>query len=210
MNKGLDPMTVRASFEATASVATLTAVADRLRARNFDVVNVPDAAAARAALLERIPLGAEVHSGKSKTLEEIGIYADLAASGRYDFLRDRLFKMDRETEYRQMRKLSAAPDIMLASPQALTEQGEIVIASASGSQIGPIASGADKVLYVVGSQKIVPDLEAALRRGWGHAVPREDERSQREHRKGRATLPARILIVQVEDVPGRTTVILAN
>jgi L-lactate utilization protein LutC len=203
-------MTVISPFETPASVATLTAVADRLRGRNFEVVSVPNAAAARAALLERLPEGSEVHSGKSKTLEDIGIYADLAASDRYDFLRDRLFKMNRETQYREMRKLSAAPDVMLASPQAVTEEGEIVIASASGSQIGPIASGADKVLYVVGSQKIVPDLDAALRRVREHAVPRENERIQREYGKNLHTLLARILIVEAEYLSGRTTVILVN
>src|SRR5258708_34995128 len=100
--EGSESMTVSNAFDTPVSVATLTAVADRLRARNFEVVNVPDAAAARVALLERIPVGAEVHSGKSKTLEEIGIYADLAASDRYDFLRDRVFKSDRETEEREM------------------------------------------------------------------------------------------------------------
>lgn len=72
--------------------------------------------------------------------------------------------MDRKTQSREIRKLTAAPDYMLGSVQAVTEGGDLVVASASASQLGPYASGAGRLILVVGSQKIVRDLDEALRR----------------------------------------------
>jgi hypothetical protein len=127
-------------FAQSASEAMLQAVAERLRERNFETIIVATGAEAKAAVMERIPDGVEVHSGKSKTLEDIGVFAELMASDRFDFVRKRTSKMDRKTQAREVRKLGAAPDVMLGSVQALTEAGQLVVASASGSQIGPYAS----------------------------------------------------------------------
>src|SRR5262249_38993105 len=127
-------------FTTPASAAQLAEVAERLRERNFEVLVVDSAAEARTALLERIPEGSEVHSGKSKALEDVGIFQALMESHRYDFLRKRIFKMDRQTQAREIRKLGAAPDFMLGSVHAVTEAGQLVTASASGSQLGPYAS----------------------------------------------------------------------
>ena len=195
-------------FTQPASEATLAAVADRLRERNFEVMIVDTAADAKAAVLERIPEGAEVHSGKSKTLEDAGIFQELMESGRYDFIRKRTMKMDRKTQMREIMKLSAAPEYMLGSVQALTEGGQLVAASATGSQLGPYASGAGKLILVVGSQKIVPDLDAALRRITEHVQPWEDARLREQ--MGVGTKLARILIIERDFYPGRTTVILTR
>jgi hypothetical protein len=195
-------------FTKQASEATLTAVANRLRERNFEVVIVDTAADAKAAALQRIPEGAEVHSGKSKTLEDTGIFQELMESGRYDFIRQRTMKMDRKTQMREITKLSAAPEYMLGSVGALTEAGQLVAASATGSQLGPYASGAGKLILVVGSQKIVPDLDAALRRITEYVQPWEDARLREQ--AGIGTKLARILIIEQDFYPGRTTVILTR
>jgi hypothetical protein len=195
-------------FAKPASEATLTAVADRLRERNFEVVIVDSAADAKAAALKLIPEGAEVHSGKSKTLEDTGIFQELMESGRYDFIRQRTMKMDRRTQMREITKLSATPEYMLGSVGALTEAGQLVAASATGSQLGPYASGAGKLILVIGSQKIVPDLDAALRRLTEHVQPWEDARLREQI--GVGTKLARILIIERDFYPGRTTVILTR
>ena len=195
-------------FTKPASEATLAAVADRLRERNFEVVIVDTAADAKAAALQRIPEGAEVHSGKSKTLEDTGIFQELMESGRYDFIRQRTMKMDRRTQMREITKLSAAPEYMLGSVGALTEAGQLVAASATGSQLGPYASGAGKLILVVGSQKIVPDLDTALRRITEHVQSWEDARLREQ--MGAGTKLARILIIEQDFFPGRTTVILTR
>ena len=200
--------TPTAEFTKPAAPATLEAVAQRLRERNVDVVIVDSAEEAKAAVLSRIPEGAEVHSGKSKTLEDIGVFKELMESDRYDFVRKRTLKMDRKTQMREIQKMWATPDYMLGSAQALTEAGQLVVASASGSQIGPYASGAANLVLVVGSQKIVPDLDAALRRITEHVMPYEDARLRDQ--MGIGTKLARILIMERDFTPGRTTVILVR
>jgi hypothetical protein len=195
-------------FAEPASEAMLQTVAERLRERNFETVIVANGAEAKAAVMERIPEGVEIHSGKSKTLEDIGVFAELMASDRYDFVRKRTSKMDRKTQAREIRKLGASPDVMLGSVQALTEAGQLVVASASGSQIGPYASGAGTLILVVGSQKIVPDLDTALRRITEYVQPYEDARLREQ--MGIGTKLTRILILARDFNPGRTTVVLVR
>jgi hypothetical protein len=195
-------------YTAPAPEAELQALAAQLRDRNFEVVIVDSAADAKAAVMERIPTGSQVHSGKSKTLEDAGIFEELMASDRYDFIRRRTLKMDRRTQGDEIRKLSAAPDVMLGSPQAVTEAGQLLFASASGSQIGPIGSGAGKLIVVIGSQKIVPDLDSAVRRIREHVMPYEDARLREQI--GLGTKLTRILILEGDYLPGRTTVVLVR
>lgn len=158
-------------YSAPASEAELESLAANPRDRNFEVVIVDTPVEAKAAVMALIPAGSQVHSGKSKTLEDAGVLDELMGSDRYDFIRRRTSKMDRRTQGDEIRKLSAAPDIMLGSVQAVTEGGQLLFASASGSQIGLVASGAAKLILLIGSQKIVPDLEAALRRIREHVMP---------------------------------------
>ena len=155
-----------------------------------------------------IPEGAEVHSGKSKTLEDVGLYRELVESGRYDAIRPRLMAMDRQTQAREMRKLVAAPDIMLGSVAAVTQDGLLVAASATGSQLGGYAAGAGRLILVVGSQKIVPDLPAALRRIEEVVFPFED--AQVFERLGVHTKLEKVLLTYGEWMAGRTTVVLVR
>ena len=89
----------------------LEAVAAVLRSHNIEAIVVDTGAEAARRVLGLIPDGAEVHSGKSKTLEDIGLYAEIVESGRYDAIRPRLVTMDRATQGREIRKLVAAPGL---------------------------------------------------------------------------------------------------
>ena len=195
-------------FSVSASETELQALADKLRERNFEVLVVDDGAAAREEVLSRIPDGASVHSGKSKTLEDAGIFAALMEGDRYDFIRKKTSTLDRRTQRDEIRKLSSTPDVMLGSAHAVTEAGQIVITSASGSQIGPIASGAGKLILVIGSQKIVPDLDTAFRRITEYVFPYEDARLREQ--LGVGTRITRTLILESDFMPGRTTIILVR
>lgn len=113
--------------------------------------------------------------------------------------------MDRATQAREVRKLAAAPDAFSNSVTAVTEDGKLVWASGSGSQLAPIANGAAKVILVVGGQRVVPDLAAAFERIDRYAQPLEDVRMQEVY--GMRSAVNKILVVQA-DRPGRTTVIL--
>ncbi len=195
-------------FTAPASDAELETLAANLRARNFDVVVVQTGAEAKAEVLKRIPEGTRIHSGKSKTLEDIGLFDTLMGSDQYDFVRRQTLKMDRSTQAREMVKLAATPDLMINSVQAVTEAGQLIFVSASGSQIGAISAGAEKLILVIGSQKIVPNLDAAFQRIQEHVFPYEDARLLEI--LGIHTAWSRTLILERDFTPGRTTVILVR
>jgi hypothetical protein len=140
-------------FTSPAPEAIIQKVA--LRANNIDARVVDTGEEARRLVLELVREGAEVHSGKSKTLVDVGLFQDLFESGRYDSVRVRYVTMDRQTQGREMRKLMA-PDFMLGSVQAITEDGDLVIASASSSQLGP---------YYIEARCIVLDSGAEIEYG---------------------------------------------
>jgi LUD domain len=196
------------NFSAPANEADVESLAANLRNRNFEVVIVDSAADAKAAVMERLPHGAQVHSGKSKSLEDAGVFKELMESEKFDFIRKRTLKMDRRAQAHEIRKLGSAPDVMLGSVQAVTEAGQLVVTSASGSQIGPYASGAGRLILVIGSQKIVPDLESAFRRMEEYVSPWEDARLRET--LGIGTMITRTLIIERDYYPGRTTVILVR
>lgn len=126
------------AYTTPASEETVQKVAQRIREHNIEVIVVDDGDEARKVALDMLPEGAEVHSGRSKTLMDAGIF-DLIHSedSRYDAMRPRYLKMDRETQAREIRKLTAGPDFMFGSVNAVTEDGMLVVASVSSGQIGP-------------------------------------------------------------------------
>jgi len=163
---------------------------------------------ARDVVRSILPPGAEVYNNTSRTLEVIGVAEDIERSGLYQPLRPRLYRMDRQMQAREMRQLSAAPDWVVGSAHAVTEDGSLLIASASGSQLGPIVSGAGHVVFVIGGQKIVADVAAGLRRIYEYCFPLEDRRARQTY--GVPSGVNNILIINRVAIPGRVTAILVN
>lgn len=195
-------------WNAAASDERMERTAEALRTNNIEAVVVDTGEDAKREVLARIPDGAEVHSGASKSLQAIGIVAELESSPKITWLRKQLMAMDRATQMREIRKLAAAPDVMLGSAAAVTEDGRIVVASNTGSQIGPLASAAGKVIFVIGAQKIVKDLDEAMKRTYEHALRLESEKLRAA--AGVDSHVSKLLIVNREARPGRTTVILVK
>jgi hypothetical protein len=195
-------------MDTTMVVDSVEDVAAALRSHNIEAIVVETGAEAREVVLDLVPEGAVVHSGKSKTLEDIGVYAEIVESGRYRALRPQLMAMDRATQGAEMRKLVAAPDFMLGSVAAITADGTLVAASATGSQLGAYASGAGRLILVVGSQKLVPDIDAAMARIREVVFPWENERVR--ERLGVDTVLEKVLLILGEWQPGRTTVVLVR
>jgi len=179
-----------------------------LEANGITVLRASDAAAARRIVLDLIPDASPVHQGASQTLDVLGISYEIERSGRYGALRPRIRSMDRETEAHEIRRLNAAPDVMLGSVHAVTETGSLLAASMSGSQLGPYVSGAGRVILVVGTQKIVPDLEEGLLRISEYASRLEDARAQAAY--GLRSAVNKLLIINREITPGRITVVLVD
>jgi hypothetical protein len=195
-------------FSRVASREQIGAVAGALEGNGITCTVVDSAEEARRAVRSILPVGAEVYNNTSRTLELIGVAEDIERSGQYQPLRPRLYQMDREMQGREMRQLSASPDWVVGSVHALTEEGALLIASASGSQLGPIASGAGHVIVVVGAQKIVPDLTAGLRRIYEYCFPLEDRRARLAY--GVPSGVNNVLIINKAVAPGRITAILVN
>jgi ketosteroid isomerase-like protein len=204
-DSGAAPAVV-ASFADPASAQQLERAAVALRDHGFAAEILDDAAAARARVRDLVPEGVSVLTGASETLRLSGIDDDLNASGRYDAIRPRILAIDRATGTDEIRKLVASPEFVVNSVVAATETGSLVLASGSGSQIPANAGGAAHAVWVVGAQKVVPDLSAALRRLEEHALPLESARAQAIY--GMPSAVNRLLILNAELHPGRGTVLL--
>lgn len=165
------------TFDALPDDPTVASTVAALEAHGFGVEVVDDLTAARKAVLARIPHGARVWRNTSVTLDEAGISAEIdSADGPYESVR--LQVTAENFASRQMKELAAAPDYALGSVHAITQEGELLIGSASGSQFATLAWGADSVVLVAGLQKVVPDLETARRRVREHSLPLENVRAQ--------------------------------
>ena len=195
-------------FAALADDARVTRTAAALEANGFSVLRAANAEEAKRIVLELIPAGSQVHHGASQSLEVAGIVEEIEKSDRYEPLRPRMLSMDRETQADEIRRLTSSPDVMLGSVHAVTETGSLLTASMSGSQLGPYASGAGKVILVVGTQKIVSDLEEGLRRINEYAFPLEDARAQAAY--GIHSAVNKVLIINREIVAERITVVLVG
>jgi hypothetical protein len=125
---------------------------------------------------------------------------------RYRAVKPRVLAMDRVTGADDIRRLLAGPDVVVGSVAALTEAGSLVAASASGSQLPAYAGGAARRIWIVGSQKVVPDLSTAPRRVEDHCLPLENARAQAVY--GQPSAINRLLILNAEPHPGRGTVLL--
>jgi hypothetical protein len=188
--------------------ATVKRTAAALEANGITVLRAANAAEAKRIVLDLIPAGSQVHHGASQSLEVTGITDAFEESDDYDFLRPRLYSMDRKTQADEIRRLAAAPDVMLGSVHAVTETGSLITASMGGSQLGPYVGGAGRVILVVGTQKIVSDLEEGLRRIDEYALPLEDARAMAAY--GIHSAVNKVLIINREITPGRITVVLVD
>jgi hypothetical protein len=199
---------IRSRFGTTAEEARVKRTAAALEGNGMTALRAADGEDAKRIVLGLIPDGAQVHHGASQTLEASGIVEEIERSGRYDPIRPKIWSMDRQTQGDEIRRLTASPDVMLGSVHAVTEAGSLVAASMGGSQLGPYVSGAGKVILVVGTQKIVANLDEAMRRIYEYSFPLEDARAQAAY--GIHSGVNKVLIINREVAPDRITVVLVN
>ncbi len=196
------------NFTTLASEAQIERTIKALEANNIHAIVVENGATALKKLLEIFPHRAEVFTSGSVTLNALGITRELDKSGRYNSVRAKADEMDPKTQTREVQKMSATPDYMIGSVHAVTETGCVIIASKTGSQLAGYAAGAAHVIWVVGTQKIVPTLEDGLRRVEEYSLPLEDVRTFKAYAIHSSI--NKLLIVNKEFKPGRTTLILVK
>ena len=160
---------------------------------------------ARNAVLALIPEGSSVMTNTSVTLEDTGIAEAIDEGGPYDSARNKMMALDYATQLPEMKAIAGQAEYALGSVHAVTRDGTLVIASASGSQLASYAWGAANVIFVVGAQKLVPTPEAARERIYEHSLPLEDARAYAAY--GINSRVGKILEIHQED-PGRIHVVL--
>jgi L-lactate utilization protein LutC len=199
-------------FGKLADKETIMRTVAALKANGIEASVAATGAEAAKKVLAMIPAGSEVFTASSITLEQTGIAKELNESGKYQAVKTKLFSMDTKTQGREMRKLGAAPDVVVGSAHAVTEGGSVLVASLTGSQLPAYAYGAGSVVWVVGAQKIVKDVEEGMRRIEEKAVPLESERARKAYGLPEAfrSFPSKVLIFNREVQPGRVKMVIVE
>ena len=151
-------------------------------------------------VFELLPEGAEVMDAISMTLKELGIAKELKGSGKYDSARKKAESMDKNKK----RKTLWVADYTIGSVHAVTEEGDVLVASHTGSQLASYAFGSEKVIWVVGTQKIVKDRDEGIKRIYDYCLPLENERTMKAYDSPSSV--GKILTI-ASDKPGRLTLI---
>lgn len=192
------------SFAVPAGGEALSRAAKGLRERGYTAHVVDTAADARTLVRDLLPRDKAIFTANSETLRHSGLLADIDDGEEFISVRAQLAGIDAADVRRQV-TMGATPDVIVGSVHAVTEDGILVATSASGSQLGPYAAGAEKAIWVVGGHKVVPDLETALRRVRTFSYPMEHERWRKQ---GFESFIGKTLIMEREFVADRATVVL--
>lgn len=195
-------------FNKLASDKMIAKTVKSLEGNGMKAIVVENGSQAKKEALNMIHAGAEVLTMTSQTSEIISLAKEINESKKYNSIRNKLMAMDRNTEGREMTRLGASPEFVVGSVQAVTEDGQLLIASATGSQLSAEAYSGGKVIFLVGTQKIVKDIEEGLKRIYEYSYPLENERAQKAY--GMKSGVNKILIINKEITPGRITVIFVK
>ena len=181
-----------------------------LKEANIESIIVENGVDAKKKVLELLPKNAEVMTMSSLTLDAIGVSEAVNGSKDYHSVKNKLNKLNRETEGREMHKIGSAPDWTIGSVHAVTEDGKVVIASNTGSQLPAYAYGAAHVIWVVGTQKIVSNLDDAMTRIYDYILPLESVRLNKQYNMTTGSFVSKLLIVNKEFFPQRITIIFVK
>lgn len=195
-------------FSLLADKTTVEEVIKNLKPRGIDAFFVQTGDQAKEKVKEIIPQGARVLASASVTLETTGIKDEIDESGNFVSVRKEYMGLDHQKDADKIRILRSTPDFIIASIHAITEQGEILIASNTGSQLAGDVAGAKKVIWVVGTQKIVKNLDEGFKRIYDYVLELENEHMQSLYKVN--TNVSKLLIFSKEIIPGRVTIIFVN
>ncbi len=192
-----------------ASEETLQKTVEALKANGFNPLVVKNSEEAKQKINELIPEQSEAFTMTSVTLDSTGISELINDSGKYNSVRNKLNEMDSATQKREMRQLGAAPDYALGSVHAITEDGKLLIASNSGSQLPAYVYGAGTVIWVAGANKIVADQETAMKRVYEHVLPLESERAHKAYGVD-GSFVSKLVIYNREPNPERAHIVIVK
>ncbi len=183
---------------------------EALRANGINAEVVSDGKEAKEKVLSMLPEGAEIMNMTSRTLDTIGVADEIVDSGKYNSVRNQLTKMDRTTQSLEMQKLGAAPEYTDGSVHAVSEDGKVLIASNTGSQLPAYVYGSPHVIWVVGAQKIVENIDEGMKRIYDYILPLESVRLNKAYNINTGSFVSKLLIINREFVKDRVTLILVK
>ena len=185
-------------FNTLATPDTIAKTAAALKENGFDAIEVASKEDAFEKIKELIPAGASIMNGASESLREVG-YIDYVKAGEHPWnnLHDGILAEQDSDKQSQLRRESVLSDYYLGSVHALTETGELVIASNTGSQLPHLVYTSPNIVLVVGANKIVPTLTDGLARIQEQVIPLEDERMKGVY--GFGTLWAKTVVLHKEN-----------
>lgn len=164
-------------YDVLASKEAVKRAMDALKTRNVnvDIANTKEDALSK--IIKLIPPGKDVMTGGSTTLDQIG-FTELLKTGKHPWnnLKDKILGEKDPAKQAVLRKKSVTSEFFLGSVHAVTETGQVMVVNATGSSIPSFAFSSDNVIWIVGTQKIVPTLEDGFRRIREYCVPLEDNR----------------------------------
>lgn len=187
----------------------LTKTKESLESHGIKVIIVDNGREAFDLLKQMLPDGAEVMTGSSTTLIQIG-FMDYYIANQHPWknIGTPIFREEDPVKKSLMRRKSVTADYFVASVNAITEDGKLVAVDGSGSRVGAYPFGAGKVFIVSGVNKIVPTLNDAFDRINNVVVPLESERAMKRY--GRPASPNKWVIIQKENIKERMTLILVK
>ncbi|HLC92307.1 MAG TPA: lactate utilization protein [archaeon] len=195
------------NWDKLAEDKTIQATAKAIEARGIEVFVVDTKGEALRKIKALIPKGSEVMNGTSTTLQQIG-YSDYLKAGEHGWidLHEKIGKEDNREKRSGLRRQASAAEYFLGSVNAISQNGELVAADASGSRVTAYPFAAKHVILVAGAQKIMPNLEKAMQRVREYVFPLENERAKKVYGSGSNT--SKWVIIEKESVPGRMKLIL--
>jgi L-lactate utilization protein LutC len=200
------------NFGKLATDESINKAKNALEKNGIEVLVLENGEEAKEKVLKIIPEGAEIMNMSSVTIDALGLAKEIndppAGGGKYNSVRKKFAAMDRKTQNLEMQKLGAAPEWAIGSVHAITEDGKVVIASATGSQLPAYAYGSSRVIWVVGAQKIVKDLDEAMKRVYEYVLPLESQRAMKAY--GKPSGVNKLLILNKEVSPNRITMIIVK
>jgi len=197
-------------FNQLATKETIEQVIENLKNRGITAMLVETKEQALEKIKELIPEGVSVMTGSSTTLNQIG-FTDLLISKNHPWknLKDEIVNESDPQKQNELRKNSVLADYFLGSVHAITKDGEILVASATGSQIPSYAFSSDNIIWVVSTKKIVNNLDEAFQRVKEHVYPLEDQRIKNSGHEG--SVIGKWFILEREILPNRKiTLIFVN
>lgn len=193
-----------------ASDKSIQKTINALKINGINAILVKNKKEAKQKVLDLLPKNAEVMNMSSVTVDSLGLPKVIQESGIYNSVKNKLAKMDRQTQGLEMQRLGAAPQYAVGSVHAVTEDGKLLIASNSGSQLPAYAYGALHVIWVVGTQKIVENVDQGIKRIYEYVLPLESERANKAYNISSGSYVSKLLIINKERIPNRLTVILVK